>query len=154
MNIRAVTMNDWQIWINLAHEGDKIVKDLISDISIFYEGFDKYMKSKILQNEAYMATDEISGECIGIVAFSRKNNRITFFAVSKIFDLEKVGSKLIEFTLNKLDCTKEISVNVLKHEKLLKEKELFHRFKFIEYDDSIFEAGVPACMMKRYPILK
>lgn len=154
MNIRPVTMDDWQIWINLAHEGDKIVKDLISDISIFYEGFDKYMEVKIKQNEAYMATDESTGKCMGIVAFSIRYNRITFFAVSEVFDLEKAGSKLIEFALNKLDCTKEISVNILKgnHEALLKEKELFQRFKFIEYDDSIYEAGVPACMMKRYPI--
>jgi hypothetical protein len=54
-------------------------KKIISDISIVYEGFDIYMEAKIKQNEAYMAVNEASQECAGIIAFSKKHNRIIFW---------------------------------------------------------------------------
>jgi len=41
-------MKDKHVWMSLAHEEDKIVKDLITDLSIFYEGFEKYMEAKII----------------------------------------------------------------------------------------------------------
>jgi GNAT superfamily N-acetyltransferase len=147
-------MEDKYIWLGLAHETDKNVRDIITDIGIFYEGFDKYMEAKIIQNEAYMAVDKISTQCIGIVAFSKKYNRITFLGVSEKYDFDKIGFKLIEYTLPKLDNTKDISTNVFKgnHERLLQVKHLYEKFGFVEYDNTIFEAGVPACMMKLYHI--
>ncbi|ADL50806.1 hypothetical protein [Clostridium cellulovorans] len=44
--IQNLSFADCQTWLNLAHESDKIVENLISDINIFYEGFDLYMNSK------------------------------------------------------------------------------------------------------------
>lgn len=151
--IQKLSFDDCQIWLNLAHEADKIVQNLIQDINIFYEGFDLYMNSKIQKNEAYMAINDNSKQCMGIVAFSRTYNRITFLGVFEAFDFIRVGSKLVDFSLKQLDCSKHITVNVLKGElePLQKEKHLYETFGFIEYDNSIFEAGVPACMLRLSP---
>lgn len=148
--IQKLSFDDCQIWLNLAHEADKIVQKLIPDINIFYEGFDLYMNSKIQKNEAYMVVNDDSKKCMGIVAFSRTYNRITFLGVFELFDFIGVGSKLVDFALKQLDCSKPISANVLKGdiEPLQKERQLYETFGFIEYDNSIFEAGVPACMFR------
>jgi len=151
IDIRSMTLDDLQIWEKFAHNiSDNVVKRLIPDISIFYEGFDSYMDAKIKQNEAYIAIDEFTEQCAGIIAFSKKNNRITFFGVSEDFDFESIGSNLIDIALEKLDISSDITVNVLRgdFEPLLKEKRLYERYGFIEYDNTIYEAGVPACMMK------
>ncbi|GKX66440.1 hypothetical protein [Inconstantimicrobium mannanitabidum] len=56
--IQKLSFDDCEIWLNLAHEADKIVQNLIEDLNIFYEGFDLYMNSKIQKNEAYMAIND------------------------------------------------------------------------------------------------
>ena len=154
MLIRALTKNDRQAWLTLAHESDEIVGGLIPDIATFYEGFDDYMKSKIKQHEAFMAMDRMSEKCLGIVAFSKKHNRITFLAVTKDAEFQRVGGKLMEVALNQLGNTKEITVNVLMSdaELIKQERALYERFSFVESDNTIVENGIPACQMKRPPI--
>ena len=146
-------MEDRQAWLILAHESDEIVSRLIPDIATFFGGFYDYMDAKIRQNEAFMAEDRISKRCQGIVGFSKKHNRITFLGVAKNRDFQKIGSKLIVFALNQLDNSREISVNVLKSdsEPIKQERKLYESLGFTEHDNTIFEAGVPACMMKRPP---
>ncbi|ADL50805.1 hypothetical protein [Clostridium cellulovorans] len=96
-----------------------------------------------------MAINDNSKKSMGIVAFSRTYNRITFLGVFEEFDFLNVGAKLIDFALKQLDCSKHITANVLRGniEPLQKEKHLYETFGFIEYDNSIFEARVPACML-------
>jgi diadenosine tetraphosphate (Ap4A) HIT family hydrolase/predicted GNAT family N-acyltransferase len=151
MLIRALTKNDVPAWLALAHESDEIVSGLIPDIATFYKGFDDYMESKIKQHEAFMAADRISGKCLGVVTFSKNNSRITFLAVTKEADFQKIGGKLIEVALNQLDNTREITVNVLKSdaEPIKQERALYERFSFVESDNAIVENGIPAIQMKR-----
>ncbi len=153
MLIRAVAIEDIQTWLNLSHKWDEVVNELIPDLSTFYEGFNDYMEDKIRQKEAFIAVDRESGHCLGIVAFSKKNNRITYLGVSKKSDFQSVGSKLLEVALNQLDKTTEISANVLKSSlvPLKQERSLYESYGFVEYDDTILEAGVPACLLKRSP---
>jgi len=154
MLIRAVTIDDTQTWLNLSHEWDEIVSTLIPDIHVFYESFDDYMTDKIRQNEAFMATDRMSGRCLGIIAFSKTNNRITFLGISKNADFQVTGSKLIEVALQQLDSTREISVNVFKSDlaPVKQERSLYESHGFVEYDNTILEAGVPASLMKKPPL--
>jgi len=151
MLIRAVTTKDRQAWIALAHEADEIIGKMIPDIATFYEGFDDYMDAKIKQNEAFLAEDRMSKRCLGIVGFSQKNNRITFLQTAKNSNFQKIGARLMEVALNQLDKTREISVNVIKSdaEPIKQERKLYRSLGFIEDDKTIFEAGVPACLMKR-----
>jgi predicted GNAT family N-acyltransferase len=153
MLIRAVTTDDIPVWLALAHESDEIVSELIPDIATFYKGFDDYVAAKIKQHEAFMATDRISEKCLGIVAFSKKHNRITFLGITKDTDFQKTGSKLMEVALNQLDNTKEISVNVLKSdaEEIKQERTLYERFSFVESDNRIVENGIAARQMKMTP---
>ncbi|MBZ9687352.1 hypothetical protein G9F72_013550 [Clostridium estertheticum] len=55
--------------------------------------------------------------------------------------------------MKQLDYSKHISANILRGdlEPLLKEKLLYQKFGFVEFDNSIFEAGVPACMIQLSP---
>jgi ribosomal protein S18 acetylase RimI-like enzyme len=153
MLIRAVTMDDRQTWLALTHESDEIIEKQIPDIATFYEGFDDYMRAKIGQNESLMAEERMPKRCLGIVAFSKKNNRITYLGISENSDFQKIGQKLMEAALNQLDNSREISVNVLKSdaEPIKQERLLYESLGFIEYDNTIFEAGVPARLMKRPP---
>jgi len=147
-------MDDCQTWLNLAHESDELVSQLVPDISTFYDGFNDYMKAKIKQNEAFMAVDRISGQCLGVIAFSKSHNRITFLGVSVNSDFPAIGSELMEVALNQLDNTREISVTVLKSDAdpVKQERSLYESLGFNEYDDTILEAGVPACLMKKLPL--
>ena len=62
--MRSMTLDDFQIWEKFAHDiSDNIVKKLVPDISIFYEGFYSYMETKIKQNEVYMAVDKSTKLC-------------------------------------------------------------------------------------------
>ncbi|MEE8414009.1 MAG: GNAT family N-acetyltransferase [Dehalococcoidales bacterium] len=129
---------------------------LISDISIFYEGFNDYMTAKITQDEAFMAQDRMSGHCLGIVAFSKRNNRVSYFGVSNNTDFELVGLKLLEVALNHLDATREVSANVLKSDlaSVKQERNIYKRYGFIERDNNVMEAGVPACLMTKPPTVE
>src|SRR4030042_1399231 len=153
MLIRAVTTDDRQVWLDLAHESDEVTGQLIPSIVTFYEGFDAYTEAKIKQNEAFMAMDRISRRCLGIVAISKNHNRITFLGVTKKADFMKIGSRLMEIALNQLDTTREISVNVLKTdlEPIKQERFLYESLGFTEFDNAVSEAGVQACLMKRPP---
>ena len=153
MYTRLITKDDIPVWLALAHEADHIIGELISDISAFYEGFGEYMTAKIKKNEALMAVDSISERCAGIVAYSRKNNRITFLGVCGDVDFTAVGWKLLETVLSKLDISREITVNVIKSddEAIKRERRLYADYGFVEDEVEVFETGVPACLMKRPP---
>ncbi len=153
MLIRALTKKDIPAWLALAHEGDDIVRAINADVAKFYKGFDDYMARKIEQHEAFMAIDRMSEKCLGIVAFSKKHNRITFLGITKDADFQKAGGKLIEIALNQLDNKKEITANVIKSaaEMIKQERDLYERFSFVASDATIVESGIPAWVMKKNP---
>ena len=153
MYTRLITKDDIPTWLALAHEGDHIIGELIPDISVFYKGFGEYMTAKIKKNEAFMVLDTTSEQCLGIAAFSRKNNRITFLSVSGEADFKAVGGKMLETVLSKLDTGKEITVNVTNsNDKLIqREYDLYEDYGFIKDEVEVIEAGIPACLMKKLP---
>ena len=97
MQIRIVTEADIPLWQALSSEYDDYVRELVGDLTKWYKGndkddnsiaFDAYMKSKVISQEAFIATNN-SEDCLGIIAFSKQNNRITFFGVSKFADFSR-----------------------------------------------------------------
>jgi ribosomal protein S18 acetylase RimI-like enzyme len=151
MFIRALNEKDIPAWLALAHESDSIIARMIPDIAVFYHDFDEYITRKTEQYEAFMATDILTGKCLGIIAFSRTYNRITFLGVTKTAEFSVIGTKLMDFVLNQLDNTREITANVIKSNTGIFQKEyaLYKRFGFIETDNKIMENGIPARQMKR-----
>lgn len=156
INIMPVKIEDIPIWIVLSHEYDIYMRELVSDLTVWYEGdendiaFTDYMMAKITQNEAFMAIDNRSGICLGIVAFSIKNNRITFFAVSHTAEFDVVGNMLFGHALSSLDTAREITVTIVKSKAphIIKEKELFTKYGFT-ITGSQLENGVPVHRMSR-----
>jgi hypothetical protein len=153
MYTRLVTKDDIPAWLALAHEVDHVIGGLIPDISVFYKGFDDYMKTKIKKNEALVVVDSNSEKCMGMAAYSRKNNRITFLGVCGEADFREVGGKLLETVLSKLDSSREITASLIKSDDdiIRKERRLYEENGFIEDEAEVVESGVPACLMKRPP---
>ena len=87
MKIRLVNHNDIPKWWALSREYDCYVKEIVSDLTEWYDGndtspaFDAYIQSKIKKSEAFIAVDALDN-CLGIIAVSVNNNRITFFGIS------------------------------------------------------------------------
>ena len=80
MLIRWVDRDDTKNWQRLAMQ----VAELFDSPSMPYdESFVRYMNVKAEKYEAIAAVDRMSEDILGIIAFSRKNNRISWFAVSK-----------------------------------------------------------------------
>lgn len=78
MLIRWVTIEDKPAWIQLA----STVADLFNSPTMATDkSFHDYMISKIKNFEALAAIDRMSGRCLGIIGFSKTNNRISWFAV-------------------------------------------------------------------------
>jgi hypothetical protein len=118
--------------------------------SILHPRFESYMARKIVQREAVAATDQ-AANWLGVIAFSRAGNRITFFAVSKSADFHETAQELLSFALRQLDTGKTISINVPKseHEIALAEKSFFERNGFIIYDGNALENGCPVLSLAR-----
>jgi len=157
MKIRLVTEVDIPKWEYLSSEYDHYIKELVSDLTEWYEGndnfpsFKSYMESKINKNEAFMAVDN-SDNCLGIIAFSYKNNNITFFGISYKAELKIVGTELLYYAINLLDKTKSIHINEIAStsEWIKQHKELFINIGFIQKGNSL-ENGVPVTTFVKYP---
>ena len=155
LKIRDVCFSDVPTWILLSKEYDCYVLEIVPDLIEWYEGnetsisYDKYMQAKINQKEAFMAVDE-GDNCCGIIAFSKSNNNITFFAISHKCDFYIVGNLLLEHALSVLNTDTSIKTNIIKSnsDQIQKEHLLFNKHGFIySYDD--LENGVPVSCMER-----
>lgn len=117
MLIRTVTVCDIPAWRALSSEYDRYVSELVGDIGEWYEGgngspaFIDYMNAKISKQEAFMAVSD-GDRCLGIIAVSRQNNRITFFGISRGIDISAARSLLL-YALTELDASRDIFINLL-----------------------------------------
>jgi len=159
MKMKNVEPSDIPVWTALSQEYDRYVKELVSDLTEWYEGnaesisYTDYMNAKIQKNEAFMATDK-SSICCGIIAISKTNNRITFFAVSHHCDFTEAGKALLTHALSELRTNRDITVNIIKSdaEQIQKQYTLFRQYDFAFFTDGI-ENGVPVNCLKRSPPL-
>ena len=116
MQVRIVTEADIQTWRALSSEYDCYAKESVADLSQWYGGgehspsFASYMQAKIAQREAFMAVD-CAGNCLGIIAFSKKNNRISFFAVSHSADFNVAANALFDCAFEYLDNSQAVCIN-------------------------------------------
>ena len=147
--IRQMSEADIPAWLSLSHEYDGIVRELGEDLTHWYGGnetdpsFDAYMRAKLAQREAWMACG-VHGKYVGVVAFSRRNNRITFFGVATRATYETVADLLLRTALDALDGTRDISITVLKssHSSVQRERTFLLGHGFAPVGD-VLENGVP-----------
>lgn len=149
MIIREVTREDIPSWVILAHDKDAIVNELVDDPLQFWEGFTGWAERKVERHEAFIAADRITNKCIGIIAFSKKHNRVTFIGVDRDADFNVIGGKLLGIVLNQMDWEKEIIANMLNSDDVIikRERELYAKYGFKEHLRTVVEAGVHARQM-------
>ncbi|MCK8058556.1 MULTISPECIES: hypothetical protein [unclassified Fusibacter] len=87
MLIRWVKNEDKPAWMQLVGT----VAELFNSSNMATdETFHSYMDHKVERFEALTAIDRMTGRCLGVIDFSRANNRISWFAVQPDLRVEKL----------------------------------------------------------------
>ena len=88
-----------------------------------------------------------------VIAFSKTNNRITFFAVSHEYDFDPVGEMLFSTVVSQLNQNIGISTNVIKSNaaQIKKQYVILSNLGFIYSSDGL-ENGVPVRYMMKKPV--
>lgn len=149
MLIRMADNKDVTGWQDLA----KDVAVLFGNPDMPYEqGFFDYINSKISGYEAIVAVDRMSEELLGVIAFSIKNNRISWFAVKSAYRGKGIGTRLLSCVLRQLDSSKDISVITFAEDTSegLSARKIYENFAFNVVDDCVKdEHGNIRCKMIR-----
>jgi diadenosine tetraphosphate (Ap4A) HIT family hydrolase/ribosomal protein S18 acetylase RimI-like enzyme len=148
MLVRWVTFEDTPAWIQLA----TTVADLFNSPTMATnKSFHDYMIRKIKNFEALAAIDRMSSRCLGIIGFSRTNNRISWFAVQPDLRGKGIGKRLLDTALRHLDNTKDITVVTFPtdHEGGQAARIIYQKVGFV--DERVFtdEDGNKRCIMIR-----
>ncbi|MDR0272354.1 MAG: GNAT family N-acetyltransferase, partial [Clostridiales bacterium] len=94
------------------------------------------------QREAIAAVNGETGECVGVIGFSRNFNRITWFGVLEKFRGNGIGDKLLQLALSKLDSSKEITVETFRDNYMpgLPARRLYLKHGFSETENNLFDS--------------
>jgi hypothetical protein len=157
MQIKPVAMSDIPCWEAISAEYDKYVMELVDNLDEWYHGnddsmaFSSYMASKIDKEEAFMMMDS-NDICLGIIAFSKQNNRITFFGVTRNADLLTIGNALLSHAFKYLDVTRDISINEIasQDEWLEQHRRLYISYGFAPAGNAL-ENSVPVNVFLKSP---
>jgi len=151
MFIRLAETQDTDDW--------KIVAENVADIfgnPIMAKDpeFIEYMRSKIDQKGAITMVDEQTGKCIGFIGISYHFNRITWFGVLESHRNKGVGSQLLQTALDRLDTSKEITVETYRDDYLpgLPARHVYIKHGFMEIDNTLFDhLGNERCKLAIFP---
>ncbi len=151
MLIRWATKEDKTAWMQLADN----VADIFRNPTMSTDkDFHNYMDGKLSKFEALIAVDRMSGNCLGIIGFSRTYNRITWFGVFEKYRGKGIGTRLLTTALRHLDNTKTITVETYRadYPKGLAARKVYHKLGFIDEDNTVFDhLGNPICRMEIAP---
>ena len=148
MLIRWVTETDFPTWIELATEVSPIFQHP-ADMGVDPE-FVAYIKSKTGKNEAFTAVDDISGDNMGFIGFSRTNNRISWFAVFEKYRGKGAGIQLLKAAVEQLNHTRSITVDTYAEGYIpgIPAKNLYRKFGFVETNSNVVNPhNIPGCRM-------
>lgn len=148
MLIHAVTDAFVSQWLGLARE----MEPIFGAAMVGEPGFRGFMGRKIAGKEAFMALDRMRGYALmGVIAFSKKKNRISWFGVFETYRRQGVGSALLACALNQLDKRQEIEVTTFRDGSRAGAgaRRTFQKQGFQEVDDTVFHHDQPRCVMKR-----
>jgi GNAT superfamily N-acetyltransferase len=148
MQVELATPEIIPAWVELSREVELLFEGAMAED----KGFHEFMHRKIAQQDAFIVRDEAnSNELMGLIAVSRTNNAISWFAVSEKHKRKGIGSRLLENAIKELDNTNEISVVTFREDNQqgIPARKLYKKFGFRDFDTGIFHKGKPRCIMKR-----
>lgn len=151
MLIRWATTDDKYAWVELA---DNVANIFGNPTMSTDKDFHEYMDSKLSKFEALIAVDRMSGNCLGIIGFSRTFNRITWFGVFEQYRGKGVGTRLLTTALRQLDRTREITVETYREDYPvgMPARIVYHKVGFVDVDNNMFDhLGNPRCKMAIAP---
>jgi len=108
------------------------------------------MDGKLSKFESLIAVDRMSGNCLGIIGFSKTYNRITWFGVFEQHRGKGIGTRLLKTALRHLDNTKEITVETYREDFAdgLPARIVYQKAGFVDFDNTICDhLGNPRCKM-------
>lgn len=154
MLIRWATIDDRAAWIKLAGDVSSIFR---SETMPTDESFLTYVDSKLSKFEALIAVDRTTDDCLGIIGFSRTNNRISWFGVFEQHRNKGIGTKLLSTALRQLDNKRIITVDTFCDDYPLGQpaRVVYQKFGFVEMNSTLFdEHGNPCCRMALEPTIE
>ncbi|MDR2514552.1 MAG: HIT family protein [Christensenellaceae bacterium] len=151
MLIRWATNDDMPAWLALSGEYDPLIAAIAPDMGLWYAGFDAFMARKIAQYEALIALDRRSQACLGLLAFSRKHNRISFFGIGQKADFSSAAQGLLSTALRQLDVGRPVAASQPKsaHEHILRGVRFFEQNGFSVVDGAAAENGCPVLLLEK-----
>lgn len=150
MLITEVTLAHIPDWLALAAE----MEPLFQGAMVNNPDFQTYMRAKIEHHEALMAVDRMTQAVMGIIGFSGRHNRISWFGVFAQYRKRGAGSKLLQCALNQLDPTQAVTVCTFRagDPDGQPARYLFQKFGFVETDATVRdESGNLRSIMTRFP---
>ena len=117
------------------------------------KSFQDYMDSKTEKFEALIAVERMSGKCLGVIGFSRKNNRISWFAVHPERRGKGIGKRLLDTALRHLDTSREVTVVTFTKDKVagMAARAVYEKAGFSGSGEFTDENGNKRCRMIRPP---
>ena len=148
MLVTTITLEYLPEWLKLAKKMGSVFQSPMAEDKKFREFISKRME----RHEAIMAIDRGGGNpLMGVIAFSRSSNSISWFAVYPESQNRGVGSVLLACALNQLDKKKDISVITFREGETrgISARHIYCNYGFVEVDGSLFHHGQPRCLMKK-----
>ena len=108
MKYRIANPDDLPKWLEVARDAGDIMRAPDMDTNA---AFLEYARRKLMQDNAVMAYDGLTGDCAGFAGFSLSNNSVTWLGVKEKYRNMGIGSGLLAFVLNLLDKSRRITVN-------------------------------------------
>lgn len=127
MLVRYATTNDLSTWQNMINKLTDDQQDSNAEIML------PYMTHKIENGEALVSYDMVINTCMGFLAFSKKENRISWLGIYPNFRKLGVATALVEKALSLLDPTEVITVRLYLHslEMCHAIEALFRKYHFV-----------------------
>ena len=147
MLIRWAQAEDKAAWTDLAQGVAEIFGAPDMPTS---QSFNDYMTNKIARYEALLAADRMSNSCLGIIGFSRINNRVSWLGVFERHRGKGIGSRLLQTALRQLDTARDITVTTFRDDYPpgLPARALYKKFGFNDVELTIHD-GQPRALMVR-----
>lgn len=136
MEVKTASLEDYNNWLNLAKEVEHLFGPM-SEEQCFQDALRNIIKTK----QAFCIKD--NDNLCGGIAISKENNEIAWFVVSKNFQKNGLGKKLIKYALNQLDTKKDIIVRTFA-DNIPEGKAARHLYQIFGFKDFAPDEPTPA----------